>query len=425
MKPTVLPAAVIAWLKNQGAELLQAGKGTAPGPASALLEVGKVYEAQVLQKLPQGRHLVQVGEQPMSMTLPGQNKPGDAVKLLYLRAEPRPTFMLVRPEPAAGERNVQVSEAATRVASLARWSGPPPLPPAPTTTPAAAQAATAGPAAAPAAQMLAQQAAMPTAAGRPAAVAQVAATVLAGAPTAAAQTMAVPANPLAPVAARLQLAQALDATQAARVATRAGVPILEQPATQGQAWLAPLKQAVKDSGVFYEANLSRWVRGEQPLSEIQRQPQARLADPALAAQGTRVAELDGMPEEVARLAGRQLHMLEGQPFLWQGLAWPGQRMDWLIEERPGGEGGEEEAPQWQTELRLSLPQLGGVAAEIVLQPRGLKLRLAAENPETEARMREALPELVGRLDAAGVAVLGLMVEASAASSSDDEPPTAG
>lgn len=192
----------------------------------------------------------------------------------------------------------------------------------------------------------------------------------------------------------------------------AAPPLVQQSADQAQAWLVPLRQAVKESGMFYEANLQRWASGQQGLAEVQRQPQASLTHAAAAAQGAQVAELGGMHEDVARLAGRQLQMLEGQPFVWQGLAWPGQTMQWQVEERKGGNGRgeqEEEAP-WRTQLRLHLPRLGGVLAEIDLAPQGIKLKLAADSAGALGELRAALPQLTGRMDAAGLAVLGVALE---------------
>ena len=194
-------------------------------------------------------------------------------------------------------------------------------------------------------------------------------------------------------------------------------PLLEQAADQAQAWMAPLKQAVTESGMFYEANLQRWASGQQGLAEVQRQPQAGLTHTVAAAQGAQVQELGGMHEDVARLAGRQLQMLEGQPFIWQGLAWPGQSMEWQVEERKGngnGRGEQEEEAPWRTQLRLHLPRLGGVAAEIDLAPQGLKLRLATDSEVTLTELRGALPQLTGRLDAAGLAVLGVALEVTEA-----------
>jgi hypothetical protein len=157
-----------------------------------------------------------------------------------------------------------------------------------------------------------------------------------------------------------------------------------------------LQQTVKESGLFYESHLGKWVRGELPLESIQREPQARLAQmpgPLL-----NLPDLEGMPEEAARLASRQLHMLDGTPFLWQGQAWPGQMAEWLVRERERGEGdGAEAGQKWHSSLRLTLPRLGELAADLDIGALGLRIRLRSPSPATLAEMEAALPQLVERM----------------------------
>lgn len=270
----------------------------------------------------------------------------------------------------------------------------------PSPAPAPQAAASPAPGAAPAAQVLAQNPAAATVVSN------------AGRPLSAALPTLPGANLQAGVLSSVALPTVPASNPALAGAQFTTPPMLNQAAEQPQAWLAPLRQAVKESGVFYEANLQRWASGQQGLAEVQRQPQAALTHAAAAAQGAQVAELGGMHEDVARLAGRQLQMLEGQPFVWQGQAWPGQWMEWQVEEREregNGQGDSEEVP-WRTQLRLHLPRLGGLFAEIDLAPQGLKLRLAADSATTLEELRAALPQLTGRLDASGLAVLGVAIE---------------
>ena len=164
-----------------------------------------------------------------------------------------------------------------------------------------------------------------------------------------------------------------------------------------------LFQTLSESGLFYESHLSRWAKGELSFDALLREPQARLGRELPL--GARVAELGGMPDEVARLAGRQLQLLDGAPLVWQGFAWPGQWMEWLVEERypEGGEGGgEEEGERWVTELHLHLPRMGSVHAHIGLHGDHLDLRLTAQDPEVRETLQTALPALVKGLEAGGL-----------------------
>lgn len=144
------------------------------------------------------------------------------------------------------------------------------------------------------------------------------------------------------------------------------------------------------------------------MESILREPQARLAQKE--ALPTGLPELGRMPEAAARLAGRQLMMLEGAPFLWQGVAWPGQTLQWQIEERAAGGAAGEEEGGWHTEINLTLPRLGPLRAALHLSPVGLKLDIFT-GEEAAAELRAALPSLAQRLEHAGLKVLGLQVKA--------------
>ncbi len=174
---------------------------------------------------------------------------------------------------------------------------------------------------------------------------------------------------------------------------------------------ARLSQTLSESGLFYESHLARWTRGELSFDALLREPQARFGREESAV-GQAVPELGGMPDEVARIAGRQLQILDGAPLLWQGFAWPGQWMEWQVEERypEGGEGGGEEAGErWATELHLHLPRLGSVHAHIGLRGDRLDVRLTARDPAVREAMQAALPALVNGLEAAGLTLANLTV----------------
>jgi hypothetical protein len=171
-----------------------------------------------------------------------------------------------------------------------------------------------------------------------------------------------------------------------------------------------LAQTVRESGLFYEAHLARWTQGRYPFEAILSEPLARLGRAAVPLPG--MAELAGMPEEAARMAGRQLQMLEGGPFLWQGFAWPGQWVDWLVEERREGQGGGQEGEDphaWATELRLTLPSMGTVQARLALRGQDVSLQLQVAEAGAAQAMTEALPLLQRGLEAAGLRPVHLAV----------------
>ena len=209
------------------------------------------------------------------------------------------------------------------------------------------------------------------------------------------------------------LGQAVDAPRAAIPAstTLSANTLVELPSAARHMLPVRLSQTVSESGMFYESHLAKWSNGTLSLEAIQREPQARIGQDVQAS--VKLAELGGMPEEAGRLAGRQLQMLEGAPFLWQGPAWPGQMMEWQVREESAGEGqGEsgEPASEWITELNLTLPRMGSVHAQLGLSGDRLRLRLLATEAATRDALTAALPLLAKGFEASGLQAVDMQVD---------------
>jgi len=117
-----------------------------------------------------------------------------------------------------------------------------------------------------------------------------------------------------------------------------------------------------------------------------------------------------IPERLLPVVHQQLDALATQQYVWQGQAWPGQPMEWIIEdpERDGTEGETAEA-NWNTTLRLTLPRLGGVEASLHLTPAGVALRLRADEGALQA-LDSGAAALASALEAANLKLTGLVVE---------------
>lgn len=364
MNVGALPELILSWLKSQGAEPSRTGQDNPFGQ----FKPGAEYVGKVLDSLPNGRNLIQVAGQAMDMALPRQAKSGDVVRLTFLNAAPRPTFAL---NAAAEAPPVRLSQAVQQVNALVRYV------PVNVSAPLADAATLAGGAAA-----------------RP--IVANPAVLLAPAATGAGPVGALPGGAMP----ALSLAgEAVEGTRAAlgsqsSLLTAQGVTA-EQTA-RSQILPMRLQQTVKESGLFYESHLNKWVRGELSLEAVQREPQARLSH----APGVLLdlPDLDGMPEQAARLASRQLHMLEGGPFVWQGQVWPGQTAEWQVRERDAREAEAEAGGQkWHSRLRLTLPRLGEVSADLDVGALGLRIRLRSASPEALAEIKAAMPELTRRM----------------------------
>ncbi len=435
MNLSALPELLLAWVKNQGSALLKADKPEAPATA---FRAGAQYVGKVMDNLPGGRHLVDVAGQKLDMALPRDTQPGSTVRLTYLGGGPRPTFLLNQTGQAAAPspaQPVSLSSTAQQVNALMRLAGSAPGAGVETAKPAAqAQAGAIADPLPGSGAKLSNAANLTTLASAARTASQLARAAGAAGPWPGANPSAV--SNARPIAANVVMLQGYSATQQfmpTGVASpntalvgqvidglRAAVPssttltpnvLAEQPEPSRNLLPTRLFQTLSESGLFYEAHLARWVKGNLSFESILREPQARLGRERAAGAG--IAELGGMSDDAARLAGKQLHLLEGAPFVWQGFAWPGQWMEWLVEERqPGtGEGeGTEEQAQWVTELSLNLPRMGSIHAHIGLNGDRLSLRLTTLDSAIRDEMRAALPLLANGLEAAGLRPVGLSVE---------------
>ena len=212
-------------------------------------------------------------------------------------------------------------------------------------------------------------------------------------------------------------------------------PIATAPPRSAQDILPLLKQAIAQSGMFYESHQAEWVEGRLPQSQLLQEPQGRLsaAQPGASPMPARAdadAAVPGMARDIMApgmatrpavdasaqnaahivapqaqpIVQHQLDALATQNFVWQGQAWPGQTMRWEIEEDGKGreQADDEPANRWRTGLKLTLPTLGGISAHIQLEGSQVTLDIRVDEAETGARMRADGATLRQQLDDAGL-----------------------
>ncbi|MFC0666962.1 hypothetical protein ACFSKY_00590 [Azotobacter chroococcum] len=210
-----------------------------------------------------------------------------------------------------------------------------------------------------------------------------------------------------------------------------------------------LGQSIGESGLFYEAHLARWYRGELPLQALAREPQMggwlALAEEAASSPragggggATSSVQMPLLPEsadgeslpvessfhgeealqggpalsreQLQGLVRHQLELLVSPLLRWEGEAWPGLFMSLLVQApeaerkglaRPGG-GGEEsvqEEAQWCLRLDLELPVHGALHVEAWLGARSLSLSMATASPtllDYFSRTQGLLRERIGQ-----------------------------
>jgi len=250
-------------------------------------------------------------------------------------------------------------------------------------------------------------------------------------------------------------------------------PLANAPPANAQDLVPMLKQAITQSGMFYESHQAEWIEGRFPKAALLQEPQGKLSSPAAfaassaeeqanvaraktpAAVGEQTSASIGarsatetpltqstvsegskpvtaqlsaqqsspmIAQQVQPLVQQQLEALASQNFSWQGQVWPGQEMRWEIDEdaaRPEQDGGET-ATQWSTRLRMTLPNLGEIDAQIRLQDNRITLVMSAGSAETRNQMRAASLALRSQLDEAGITLASMGVDAIAQSTIDGQ-----
>ena len=236
-----------------------------------------------------------------------------------------------------------------------------------------------------------------------------------------------------------------------------------------------LKDALANSGLFYESHQAQWVAGIRSTAQLLVEPQNQLirtaqpenpspasgaravTEPAAApvtkpdsvtaaisdsitasvAEPANVSATTSTPattitdstattssatsgtdsvlpiaRELVPLVQQQLHTLETHQLTWSGQIWPGQQMQWEIQGEPERRSALPDERQWSTEMELALPRLGDVHARLIFNQGGVKLSLHAADANATALLNRRLPELAASMKNAGIALTGAAVEKS-------------
>lgn len=172
---------------------------------------------------------------------------------------------------------------------------------------------------------------------------------------------------------------------------------------------AGLKDALANSGLFYESHQAQWVGGERSTAQLLIEPQNQL--PRTTSTDTSLS-LSALPvnKELIPLVQQQLHTLETHQLTWSGQIWPNQHMQWEIQGQPEGHAQHPDERLWSTEMELDLNKLGDVHARLVYNQGGIKLTLHAADAASVDLFNRHLPELHNTLTAAGIRLTSAVVE---------------
>ena len=231
--------------------------------------------------------------------------------------------------------------------------------------------------------------------------------------------------------------------------------IAASPPRSGTDLLPLLKQAIVQSGMFYEAHQAEWIEGRYSKAQLLQEPQGKLApgtttaqQAATAPQGPATGRNEAAPlptasteaanrsatagsqlgpasptasspapqtvaPQLQAIVQQQLEAFATQNFAWQGQVWPGQQLHWEIENANDGRQSDAEASgeKWQTRLRLFLPRLGEVDARLHIQGQQITLSVVANNAATRQLLSSETAGLRSQLEKAGLDVASLGVTA--------------
>ena len=251
-------------------------------------------------------------------------------------------------------------------------------------------------------------------------------------------------------------------------------PIASAPPASAQDLLPLLKQAISQSGMFYEAHQAEWVEGRFAKAALLQEPQGKLSTPATlsalpdellgnslqktvatapttahnatqragaeanqlattitassdtgkasSAQSNAQTPAQIVAPQAQPVVQMQLDALATQSFSWQGQVWPGQEMRWEIDEDGSRRGQDEDnsATQWTTRLSLNLPKLGEINAQIRLQGNQIALSMSSDNDETRTLLRASTVALRSQLNEAGLTLASMGIDAGTKAKVDEQ-----
>jgi len=227
----------------------------------------------------------------------------------------------------------------------------------------------------------------------------------------------------------------------------ANQPLLNAPTLTGAPLTPALRQALTQSGLFYESHQSQLLTGKADLPSLTKEPQGQVtssplrATPGGTGQAATQAAAGGEKSALERLASvfsqatqeevapvrtgpvadrllpvvhQQLDAMATNQYIFHGQLWPGQHFEWIVEDpRDGqGDGSEDALQEWNTTLRVTLPRLGGLEAQLHLTPAGVAVRLRARESQAVDALESNRQSLEDALAAVDVPLTGMVVEAS-------------
>lgn len=347
----------------------------------AQIAIGQQLQGKVLSSYNDGSFLVRIANTAARMVLPTATKTGDSLLLTMVSKEPRPTFLLTESTPGE-EDSAEVSlSVAGRMMEKDLQS------------------------------LKATQQGQANIVGRQGLIADEEGQQQAPGP-------AVPESTKTSISTAGKLVDALlHASEESELpkAIKTNAPLVSTPTNTSQL-AGALHDTIAYSGTFYESHVTAWVEGKRPLAELQKEPQAQLAQQV---QSSSTSDLlnssDPAHTQLGQIINLQLNALEQQRIVWHGEAWPGQHMEWEIgqdapETPQQGEQESHPTPTWHSLVRFNFEHLGSVSASIRLIGQQIHMHVHTDNDVAAAALRANGSMLSTAMAAAGSSLDSLIVK---------------
>jgi hypothetical protein len=154
-----------------------------------------------------------------------------------------------------------------------------------------------------------------------------------------------------------------------------------------------LKHAMDNSGLFYESHLKEATVGSRPWHQLLQEPQNKP---------------NFVPPE---MVAQQLQVLEQQRVVWHGEVWPGQSMQWQVNEQESSPQSSDEPVlnNLQSDLTLHLPRLGDVKVNIAMVNGRFSVRILPSESQALKTMQGSRSQLAMSLQSAGLKLDALQI----------------
>lgn len=206
--------------------------------------------------------------------------------------------------------------------------------------------------------------------------------------------------------------------------SQSGAPLLAESPGDSSEIAVALRNALAYSGIFYESHQAEWIAGERSLATLSHEPQAQLAPLGAASQepspATAITSNDNaaplLPDlpvhrDALPIVRQQLETLDTRHVVWNGLIWQDQPLEWKVAEEPGNPAATPDERRWITRIKLTLPRLGNISANLSVSVRGVTINLSAATSNTATALAARRTDLLQALDRAGVTALSIAIGA--------------